>query len=130
MATIVVVEDVLDVAELYKTCLSAIGHTVMIATSIRCAEHLLDTHNVDVLLTDFSLPDGNALSLMEKRGCDVPKISILITGYCHKDKYKVFDAYLTKPVIHTDVCNIVENQLRKPIRKSVCHNDGIKECMV
>lgn len=109
MAIIVVLEDMEDVAEFYSMCLSKKGHTVLIAHTCAKAAKLLAENEVDVLLTDYRLPDGTAASFLARCGYRIPKVNILVTGYTKPEHHDVFNTCLTKPIQCEKLCDVIQS---------------------
>lgn len=107
MANILVVEDHPDVLEMMVVCLRKNGHTVLAASTLRAASHILSYTVVDLLVTDYRLPDGVATEFLLNMGRKAPMLTLLITGYCRVDKQDMFDMVLCKPVTCTTICKSV-----------------------
>jgi len=63
---VLIVEDEPSLAATLGDYLTIRGHNAAIAGSLKHAEHHLNTHAVDLLLLDLTLPDGSGLRLLER----------------------------------------------------------------
>ena len=61
IANILLVEDENDVRLLLKRVLSLEGFVVYEAENIKIASKLLENENIDLVLCDVKLPDGNGV---------------------------------------------------------------------
>jgi DNA-binding NtrC family response regulator len=96
---ILVVDDDEDTRELYVTAFEAAGFAVRAAASIAEARALIDEANPDVLIADYSLPDGTGAALLELCATARPRLCVLVTGFREKEvAASEFDLVLTKPV--------------------------------
>jgi two-component system response regulator VicR len=105
MATILVIEDELDVQKVIAKRLTSRGFTVHCATDGYQAVEMAHKINPDIIVLDLQLPAGDGLSVLRKMRMTV-KIQrahvIVLTGLTNEDyKQKVLkegvDAYLQKP---------------------------------
>ena len=83
--TILVIEDDTDLMEIYLTFLedNFKWKQVYSATNGNDAKHLLKTKEIDVVVSDFKLPDYDGVELLKKmhhKNVPIPKY-IFITGY-------------------------------------------------
>lgn len=106
---VLVVDDEVEILELLGEYLRARGHEVHIARTGRDALGLLDDHEVDVVLTDLKMPDGNGLDLLAACQALRPApMVIVMTGFgtvetaTHALTAGAFD-YLLKPFRLRDV---------------------------
>ena len=103
-ARILVVDDEPDLRTLYELTLLREGHRVDTAGTLLDAQHALQAHHYDLVITDMRLPDGMGIELLkhvrERKGLER---CIVITAYGSAEnaveslKAGAFD-YLTKPV--------------------------------
>ena len=103
---ILVADDDALAATMMWRLLSQDGHAVRIAGSIAEALALVLAEPVDVLITDYHLPDGTGCELLRRLrerpdGC--PPAAISITGFCDPEHARHiaaagFDARLLKPI--------------------------------
>ena len=102
--SILLVEDVADIREVFATLLASEGADVVaVATAGEALSRLRERH-FDVLLTDLGLPDVSGLVLIEtvvSSGSRRPRI-VVVTGYGEPHTSEArragADAILTKPV--------------------------------
>lgn len=85
---ILVVEDNLALRDIMVQTLRYLGHSVKAVGSVKEALYALEIggENIDVLLSDVQLPDGNGYELIEEVQSKFPHIKfILMTGYTDSD---------------------------------------------
>lgn len=115
---ILVVDDHPDTAELFTIILSSEGADVVTAGSVQQALAVLEHQPIDILISDYRLPDGDGYSLIEKvhsQGLNTQ--SIMITGSdAFEEQEKAlqqgFVFYLSKPVEPDYLIQVIAN-LRK-----------------
>jgi two-component system response regulator HydG len=97
---VVVVEDETDLRELLVFALEMAKLDVRAAASIEEARALLQGHRgPDVLVADYSLPDGTGADLVSLCKDARPRVCILLSGHDARDiSADGFDVVLTKPV--------------------------------
>jgi len=100
---ILLVEDHADSATVLAKLLRSFGHRVQTADCCQSARRLFETNReVDVLLPDLGLPDGDGCDLLHELN-QVRRIpAIAVTGYAMNDeiaraKAAGFVAHITKP---------------------------------
>jgi two-component system NtrC family response regulator len=104
MASILIVDDELDIRDLLEGEFSDLGHEIETAGSVKKALALGDAKAFDVVFLDIRLPDGNGLEALPelRKGPGEPEI-IIMTAYGDPDgaalavKSGAWD-YLQKPV--------------------------------
>ncbi|MBV9009495.1 MAG: PAS domain S-box protein [Verrucomicrobia bacterium] len=111
---ILIVEDHADTATVMRKLLERAGHQVMVASTMRDAIALLHTVELDVLVSDLGLPDGNGMQIMRELTRISDAKGIAISGYGmeedrNRSRAAGFSAHLTKPI---DV-----HELTKTIRR-------------
>jgi two-component system CheB/CheR fusion protein len=99
-ASVLLVEDDPDSAEMLALLLSREGFQVKVATSMRAARTLAGS--CEVLVSDIALPDGNGLDLMRELREQRPMRGIALSGYgSSEDRRRSltagFEEHLTKP---------------------------------
>ncbi len=100
--TLLLVEDNMTIAKGLEYSLKLEGYDILIATKINEARLLIESHKIDLILLDITLPDGNGYELYEKK-IDLLKIpTIFLTAKDDEDdivKGLVMgaDDYITKP---------------------------------
>lgn len=96
---VLLVDDYVQVAQLCGEYLSDIGHEVVIAHNVQTALENFD-ESFDVIITDFSMPDGTGLDLIESISKDSKVKKILISGEMSSlliSEKSRFDVCLAKP---------------------------------
>jgi two-component system response regulator PilR (NtrC family) len=101
---VLVVDDEPDLLELLEMTLSRMGLDTSRAESVAEAQRMLDRDGFDLCLTDWNLPDGEGLRVVEhitQKALDVPVAVITAFGSPENAvaalKAGAFD-YLAKPV--------------------------------
>lgn len=81
--TVLVVDDEADSQGFVTQALEALGATVLTADSVRGAFAILESHAVDVLVSDIGMPEEDGFSLIERvrslppaRGGQVPALAL------------------------------------------------------
>lgn len=118
MPRLLIVEDDADIVENLSILLQDDGYSVCNASSMEQAINKLRTENIDLVLLDITLPDGNGYSVCTavKRLTNAPVIfltamndeSSIITGF-----QLGADDYITKPFRPMELIYRVRNALRK-----------------
>jgi len=105
MANVMVIEDVIDSANLAKKILNKFGHEAVIATNGEEALQLVTSNNIHLILLDLGLPDvdGQTLLGMLRRNYGLDEIPIIVcTAWPPETAKKMaeaygFDGYISKP---------------------------------
>lgn len=104
---VLLIEDHDVVAEMMMMVLSQLGHEAERAASVAEADSKLRQKPYDVMLCDYSLPDGTALDLAKRIEDRRPRpAGILLTAYGSESlprPSEVFTKYLEKPVEPDDL---------------------------
>ena len=118
MPRVLIVEDDSDIVENLTILLQDEGYYVCQASSMEQAMKTLSTENIDLVLLDITLPDGNGYSVCTavKRQTNAPVIfltamadeSSIVTGF-----QLGADDYITKPFKPMELICRVRNALRK-----------------
>lgn len=119
-SNILLVDDDPDQIELLAMLFEHRAHKVYVAKSIREGKRILCRQVIDVMVTDFSMPDGTGnLLLQEKK---YAPINILISGHPFEkrewQKEFGFDAYFLKPCEPIVLIDVVTRLFQKH-RKAV-----------
>lgn len=114
--TVMVVDDDEDNALVLEAALQLAGFEVTVARSMHDARAVLAQTSVDVLVTDYSLGDGDAVELMASLGRRRPRVAILVTGYGSPEDHDRshaagFDAHLLKPVALEELERTIRQKL-------------------
>ncbi len=102
MKTILLVEDDLHINNINKQALSTAGYKVLCATSFSKCVDMLDSNNVNLIVLDVNLPDGNGLDQCKrlKETYNIPILFLTAMGKS-SDIVKALDNggddYMTKP---------------------------------
>ncbi|MBS0326394.1 MAG: sigma-54-dependent Fis family transcriptional regulator [Proteobacteria bacterium] len=117
---VLVVDDEPDLLELLELTLSRMGLDTIRAESVGEALRLLDSGPFDLCLTDWNLPDGEGLKVVEhitQKSLDVPVAVITAFGRPENAvaalKAGAFD-YLAKPVALEQLRALVKQALKVP----------------
>ena len=118
MPKLLIVEDDTDIVKNLSTLLQDEGYHICYAYNTKSALNILHTENIDLVLLDITLPDGNGYSICTdvKRSTNAPVIfltamtdeSSIITGF-----QLGADDYITKPFKPMELIYRVRNALRK-----------------
>jgi two-component system response regulator PilR (NtrC family) len=117
---VLVVDDEPDLLELLEMTLSRMGLDTSRAESVADAQRQLDAQAFDLCLTDWNLPDGEGLRVVEhitQKALDVPVAVITAFGSTQNAvaalKAGAFD-YLAKPVALEQLRALVKQALKVP----------------
>ena len=79
---VLVVDDSFETVELIKRNLESVGYQVYTANNVQSAIKLLETINIDLLITDLKMPGENGLALVRHVSENFKWVAILvITGF-------------------------------------------------
>lgn len=109
-ATVLVVEDELDIVELYRETLETAGYEVRIARTAAAGAAALD-EEVDAALLDRRLPDGTGRDVLEAWRAGDPEVPVAMVTAVEPDFDIVefgFDLYVLKPLSGDRVVETVE----------------------
>lgn len=114
--TVLVVDDDEDNALVLEVALERAGFEVAVARSMHDARAVLAERAVDVLVTDYSLGDGNGVELIGALGTSRPRVAVLVTGYGSpedraRSRAAGFDAHLLKPVSFDALLSTIRDKL-------------------
>ena len=115
-ATILVVEDDPEVADLLRLTLEHEGHRVLVAKSGETALHLARTEQPDLISLDIRLPDLDGFEVLQllKRSPDTEAIPVVIVSVVFdQDRGLRLGAvdYFSKPLDETRLLNVVNRVL-------------------
>lgn len=122
-ATVLVVEDERDLADLYKSWLSA-DYDVRIADTAEGALDAIDA-TVDVALVDRRLPEMDGDELLAALQDTNPDLRVALVSGIEPDFDIIglgFDAYVVKPVSRTELHDVVRRLLARAV-----YSDEIQE---
>jgi len=124
MAHVLIVDDDKVQRLLLRHMLSAAGHQVDEAGSVSGAIECCDDSAFDVVLSDFEMPGGNGLDLLEQlserwASSGEPAPFVLLTGHNEKNEFtdtrvNDVDAFLTKPVSTAALHACIDKLLDRP----------------
>ena len=114
--TVMVVDDDEDNALVLEAALDHAGFEVTVARSMHDACAALAETSVDILVTDFSLGDGDAVELITTLGARRPRVAVLVTGYGSpedraRSRAAGFDTHLLKPVSLDELVRAIRDKL-------------------
>lgn len=120
MKNIVVAEDFNVSRKIITSVLTKAGHTVLEAENGKDAAAIFDGRNIDLLITDFNMPEMNGAELIQKvRSTDKYSFIpiLLLTTEVNEDKLKTaldenVTAWIKKPFKTDDFVKIVSKTLR------------------
>jgi len=78
---ILLVENHADTREVLISLLEGLGHTVVVAESMRSATRAAPRAHCDVLISDIGLPDGDGWELLGQLNLPRPMYAIAMSGY-------------------------------------------------
>ncbi len=117
MANILIVDDELSMREFLSILLEKDGHHVLTGNDGTSALQQLNTHKVDLVITDIRMSGMTGLELLEEVKEQYPHVPVLlITAYASPDdavlamKNGAFD-YITKPFKVDDIKNVIASAL-------------------
>ena len=116
---ILVVDDEAAIADFLKTYLELQGFNVDVVHDSQEALEHFNQHkeNINLVITDFTMPGLNGMQLAEKMLLDVPDLSILLcSGYSeHFDEAKAKEMnikhYLTKPIDTKQLLSVINQHI-------------------
>jgi CheY-like chemotaxis protein len=97
---ILLVEDNFDTVQVMQRIISRMGHSVVPAVTLKEAKSTLKSHHFDLVISDLTLPDGNALTLFDGIPEKDKPCAIAITGWDVPEKTVAagFELFLRKPI--------------------------------
>jgi CheY-like chemotaxis protein len=118
MLRVLVVEDHEDVAEVTVTYLELLGYRPTLARNVADALRLATREPYDVVLTDFSLPDGTGMEFLCQLKPSVPRLPVLLLTAYNKEfldplAMAGFAGYLQKPIDLDDLNTAVQSAARR-----------------
>lgn len=119
-ASVLLVDDESVLLDLMREWLQQVVGTVFCAGDGVQALQVLDTHRVDLVITDIRMPVMNGIALlkeMKARGRCAPSL-IFITGFADIEVRDAYDlgaeALVEKPVEHDGLIEIMQRSLSEP----------------
>jgi len=115
MQKILLIEDDLTYSRIIKNFLEKNGFEMLLARTVNESKNLLNSLQPDLIITDYRLPDGNGMEILEL--CSKKNLkTILITNYSDIGiavkamKMGALD-YITKPINPDELLNTVKTAL-------------------
>jgi CheY-like chemotaxis protein len=100
---ILVVEDHSETLRTLSSLLTHFGYQISMADSTQHAMEIVDSQELDVVLSDIALPDGSGYEVISHAKQKQPVKGVALTGFdkqedIERSKQAGFDFHLTKPV--------------------------------
>jgi CheY-like chemotaxis protein len=100
---ILVVEDHSETLRTLSSLLTHFGHEIFMADSTQHALEIVDSQELDVVLSDIGLPDGSGYEVISHAKRKQSVKGVALTGFdkqedIERSKQAGFDFHLTKPV--------------------------------
>lgn len=117
MSCILVIDDETELKELLSIFLKMKGFDVLEATSGNEGLELMTKNKVDLILTDYHMPNGDGLYLLEvlkKQNCEIPVI--LCSGGSHTEHQEFIQKgaveVLEKPINMAKLVDVIKSHLK------------------
>jgi two-component system CheB/CheR fusion protein len=115
---IFVVENHADTLKYLRMYLEQLGHEVASARSMSEALKTLPDADLDVLISDIGLPDGNGWELLRRAHFDHPVYAIAMSGFgMNADRVRSKEAgfrhHLLKPFVPDELDSMLEEAARE-----------------
>lgn len=130
---ILLVDDEEDLCTLMSMTLSRMGMQTHVAHQITQAKKLLAENNYNACLTDFNLPDGNGIELVQHISEKYPQIPVaVLTAYGNMDiaisslKAGAFD-FVNKPIKQNHLQQLLDKALNQPQILTESNNENLLE---
>jgi CheY-like chemotaxis protein len=115
MATVLIVEDNVEIAQLYERIFEK--HQTCVFYDLPETMHYLETNRPDLVITDFHLPSGSGVEILQyirsEPGLrDVPVLGISVDDTLKTEaRERGIDVFLTKPIDLSDLINAAQRLL-------------------
>jgi len=135
--TILVVDDTPDTLEVVRRYLEAAGYVVFVSRNVPDAMSVLESQDIDLVITDFRMPRIDGLELLKHIRENYRNLgTIMITGYASIrgaiDAIKEgAEEYLLKPFTESELLDSVQQAIMKLDLRNVAKTDGplvLKDC--
>ncbi|SHE31028.1 two-component system, OmpR family, response regulator [Marinitoga hydrogenitolerans DSM 16785] len=119
MASILIVEDDKDIRDILRTYLEIEKYIIYEVESINQMNDFLNKNNVDIILLDVMLPDGESIDILPFIRAKNKNTGIIIISAKNTDRDKIFgiengaDDYITKPFNPREVIARVRALLKR-----------------
>jgi two-component system, OmpR family, KDP operon response regulator KdpE len=104
---VLVVEDILPIRRLLQVTLESNGYDVVTAVDLKSALEALARLPPDVILTDWTLPDGHPNALIRAARAAHPKTRVIVCSGTADAPEIAVDAFLAKPFSLEDLLRVV-----------------------
>lgn len=106
---ILLIEDNRTVRAALQLILARLGHSVLIAESLRSARAAVDAQSFDLVISDAQLGDGDGIAFLGELRARRALPTILISADPPGEAGRAaFDAYLSKPVLTADLRDAID----------------------
>ena len=118
-ATILVVDDEIDILEMIEVGLAAQGYAVVLANSGEDAMAVFETRQADLVICDIKMPGVDGIATIRRlRELDPQLPAIVLTGYLSPhtlDECNELGAVqlIRKPFVFSELSSLVETSLRR-----------------
>jgi two-component system response regulator HydG len=116
--SILVVEDHFDIAQMMVLMLRTLGHEAKAAPTVAAATEVAGKQEFDLLISDYSLPDGTGVDVLTKLKPIGLSRAILVTAFGRQFQKQAeqagFQRYLVKPVELDDLRLAIDSVARDP----------------
>ena len=116
--SILVVEDHFDIAQMMVLMLRTLGHEAKAAPTVAAATEVAGKQEFDLLISDYSLPDGTGVDVLKRLKPTGLSRAILVTAFGRQFQKQAeqagFQRYLVKPVELDDLRTAIDSVARDP----------------
>lgn len=133
MSTILIVEDEKGIREGLQAAVETLGHRALLSPGISVARELLSRSEIDCVLLDIRLRDGDGLELLRelRQGArrDVPVVMVTAYGDSERTIRAMRDGafdYLTKPFDVPVLLSTVERAIKQRTLTQTLHSEQPK----
>ncbi len=128
---ILLVEDAQNIISNLTFALENEGLNVIVATNIKKAINLINKENIELIILDLTLPDGNGLDLYEKeiKRKNIPTIILTVIdeeNIVVNSLNKGVDEYMTKPFSTKELVARINRIFLKRQKKNILEVKDIK----
>ncbi len=113
MARILIADDDADLRTLFGLCFLRCGHSIVVASDGVVALQCVAAHDLDLLITDISMPVMDGLALLRRLRADgYPTLPVVVVSAHAEQRAAAFqagaNAFLAKPVGLAQLRTVVE----------------------
>lgn len=115
---ILVIEDEADLMDAIVTFLNMEGFTADGVSNLKMANQWLRTHELDIVVLDLGLPDGNGMDWLKETAAIQDK-GVIITTARGESQQRIegiragADVYMVKPIQLEELSSLVSNLMRR-----------------